>query len=86
MCTSKAGASSTPVPNTRKADHAQGDAKDENDDDADEQDDGHTLQHFAEAAKQRGNILFQQAHYQEAISLYTVSTFMLLCEYLHAAL
>lgn len=78
-------------------DHAHGDAKDDNRDDAD--DDGHTLQHSAEAAKQRGNMLYQQGQFQQAISLYSVSTFMLLllqkqsvlccikpilCEYVHA--
>lgn len=67
-----------PVPNTRKANHAQKHAKDDDEDDADGQDDGHTLQHFAEAAKQRGNMLYQQGHFQQAISLYSVSTFMLL--------
>lgn len=37
-----------------------------------------TLQHSAEAAKQRGNVLYQQARFQQAISLYSVSIFTLL--------
>ena len=62
-------APSTPVPNSHVS------ARDDNDG---AQSAGNELLHAAEAAKQRGNVLYQQAQYQQAISLYSVSASALL--------
>lgn len=63
-------ASSMPAVSTCKANPACGESEDS------EQND--TLQHSAEAAKQRGNVLYQQAQFPQAISLYSVSIVVLL--------
>lgn len=69
MHTSKAEASRRPAISVCKANLACGEAEDLGQND--------TLQQLAEAAKQRGNVLFQQAQFQQAISLYSVSRFIL---------
>ena len=66
-------APSTAVPSTCKAIHVR--CHDDNDG---EPSAGSALQHAAEVAKQRGNVLYQQAQFQQAISLYSVSTSTLL--------
>lgn len=73
--TSKAvyAASSTATTSTRKVTHLRCD-----DDDDGEQSACNTPQQAAEFAKERGNVLYQQAQYQQAISLYSVSTSELL--------
>ena len=67
--TSKAVVSRMPVVSTCKANLARKESEDFEKSD--------TLQHSAEAAKQRGNVLYQQAQFQQAISLYSVSIIIL---------
>lgn len=70
--TSKAvyAASSTATTSTRKVTHLR---CDDADDDDGEQSACNTPQQAAEFAKERGNVLYQQAQYQQAISLYSMA-------------
>lgn len=64
---------STAVPRNFKATHVH--CHDDNDE---EHSAGDALQHAAEVAKQRGNVLYQQTQFQQAIVLYSVSASTLL--------
>ena len=72
--TIKAVASGMPAASSCKVNHA----RQENEEEDDEQDAANAPQHAAEAAKLRGNVLYQQAQYPQAISLYSVSILTLL--------